>query len=219
MLYTLSLQAQSLGLFLCHPALPFSVSEVLEKYEDEFFQVVHAKYNLLKMVRKNVITQDIASRISATNDDEGREILYDHLKQHGSEHTLTEFCEVVIAADGYPNMQKLAKRMMQMLPGDGWFTCVCISLCACVVCVCVRVRVCVCMFVCVCKYMCVSGGLALHFSTVPQIPCRFACKCNAIFVLLVLNDNRCLLYCLTHYVPTLTSLNLNSKWQCSELRT
>ena len=109
--------------------------EVLEEYEDEFFQVVHAKYNLLKMVRKNVITQDIASRISATNDDEGREILYDHLKQHGSVHTLREFCEVAIAADGYPNMQKLAEKMAQVLPRDGWFTCLCFSLCAHVVCV------------------------------------------------------------------------------------
>ena len=124
--------------------------EVLEEYEDEFFEVVHAKYNLLKMVRKNVITQDIASRISATNVDEGREILYDHLKHHGSVHTLTEFCKVAIAADGYPNMQNLAKRMLQMLPGDGWFTSsLCISLCACVcVCLCECVCVCVCMYVC-----------------------------------------------------------------------
>ena len=152
LLYTLSLQVHSLGLFLCHPALLFSVPEVLEEYEDEFFQVVHANYNLLKLVRKNVITQDIASSISATNEDEGREILYDHLKQHGSVHTLREFCEVAIAADGYPNMQKLAKRMMQMLPGDGWFTCLCISLYACVVCVCACASVHVCRFVYVYVY-------------------------------------------------------------------
>ena len=97
--------------------------EVLKQYEDEFFQVVHAKCNLLKLVRKNVITQDIASRISATNDDVGREILYAHLKHHGNVHTLREFCEVAIAADGYPNMQKLAKRIVQELPQDGWFSC------------------------------------------------------------------------------------------------
>ena len=137
MLRTSILQVYSLTLFLCHAAWPFSVPEVLEEYEDEFFQVVHAKYNLLKMVRKNVITQDIASRISATSDDEGREILYHHLKQHGSVHTLREFCEVAIAADGYPNMQKLAEKMAQELPRDGWFTCLCISLCIYCICVCV----------------------------------------------------------------------------------
>ena len=135
---------------------------VLEEYEDEFFQVVHAKYNLLKLVRKNVITQDIASRISATNDDEGREILYDHLKHHGSVRTLREFCEVAIAADGYPNMQKLAERMVQKLPRNGWFSHLHNSVCMCVVCECVCVcmcacacvRACVCMCVCVCVHVC-----------------------------------------------------------------
>ena len=94
--------------------------EVLKEYEDEFFQVVYAKYNLLKLVRKEVITQDISTRISAANDDEGKEILYHHLKHHGSVRTLREFCEAAIAADGYPNMQKLAEKMLQSLPQGGW---------------------------------------------------------------------------------------------------
>ena len=97
------------------------VPEVLTKYEDEFFQVVNAKYNLLKLVRKGVIPQDIASRISATNDDEDREILYDHFKRHGSVDTLREYCKVATAANGYPNMQKLAEKIMQELPQGGWF--------------------------------------------------------------------------------------------------
>ena len=96
------------------------MSEVLEKYEDTFFKVVNAKYNLLKLKRKGVITQDIERRISATNDDEGREILFDHLKHHGSVDTLREFCKVAIAADGYPNMQKLAEKMMKDLTQGGW---------------------------------------------------------------------------------------------------
>ena len=101
------------------------MSEVLEKYEDTFFEVVNAKYNLLKLKRKGVITQDIERRISATNDDEGREILYDHLKHHGSVDTLSEFCKVAIAADGYPNMQKLGEKMMQELTQGGWFQYIC----------------------------------------------------------------------------------------------
>ena len=105
----------------CHAAVASLVPEVLTKYEDKFFQVVNAKYNLLKLVRKGVITQDIASRISATNDDEDREILYDHLKYHSSVDTLREYCKVAIAADGYPNMQKLAEEIMQELPQGGWF--------------------------------------------------------------------------------------------------
>ena len=101
-------------------ALP-SVPEVLNEYEDEFFQAVYPKYNLLKLVRKEVITQDIATRISATNDDEGKEILYHHLKHHGSVRSLGQFCEAAMAADGYPNMQKLAEKIMQRLSQGGWF--------------------------------------------------------------------------------------------------
>ena len=106
-------------LFPCHTDLFTSVSEVLEECEDDFFQVLYPKYNLLKLVRKNVITADLASRISATTDDEGRELLYHHLKHHGSVQTLREFCEVAIAADGYPNMQRLAEKMLHAIPTDG----------------------------------------------------------------------------------------------------
>ena len=106
-------------LFPYHAALFSLVPEILKEYEDEFFQVVHPKYNLLKLVRNNVITEDIASRISATTDNEGRELLHHHLKHHGSVQTLREFCEVVIPADGYPNMQKLAEKMLHAIPTDG----------------------------------------------------------------------------------------------------
>ena len=103
------------------PAALSSVPAVLKEYEDEFFQVVYPKYNLLKLVRKEVITQDIATRISATNDDEGKEILYHHLKHHGSVHSLGQFCEAAMTAGGYPNMQKLAEKIMQRLSQGGWF--------------------------------------------------------------------------------------------------
>ena len=104
--------------FPCRADLSSSVPEVLKEYEDEFCQVVHPKYNLLKLVRKNVITVDLANRISATADDEGRELLYHHLKHHGSVQTLMEFCEVAVAADGYPNIQKLAEKMLHAIPTD-----------------------------------------------------------------------------------------------------
>ena len=106
-----------------HPIL--IVSEVLEKYEDDFFEVVNAKYNLLKLKRKGVITQDIERQILAINDDEAREILYDHLKRHGNLDALKEYCKVAIAADGYPNMQKLAEKIMKELSQGGWLKYIC----------------------------------------------------------------------------------------------
>ena len=120
------------------------------KYEDEFFQVVTAKYNLLKMVRKGVITQDIASCISATNDDEGREILYDHLKHHGSVDTLREYCKVATAADGYPNMQKLAEKIMLEIPQGGWLQS---SVHVCNKCVFGYMSLLMCMLACECLYV------------------------------------------------------------------
>ena len=110
--------------FFCNAALPFSVSKVLKKYEDEFVRAVNAKHNLLKLMCKGVVTQDIATRITATNDYDGKEIFYDHLKYNGSVDTLMEFCKVAIAEDGYPNMQKLAEEVVKELPPQGgWFGC------------------------------------------------------------------------------------------------
>ena len=107
--------------FTIDASLPSLVSVVLQKYEDEFCEVIEAKCNLLKLVRKGVITQDIERRITASNDADGREILFDHLKHHSSVEALREYCKVAYKATGYPNMQKLAEKIMSELPQGGWF--------------------------------------------------------------------------------------------------
>lgn len=95
-----------------------SVSEILERYEEEFIEAVHAKHNLLKLKRKKVIPPDILTKIENVNDDEAKEILYDHLKSHGTVETLREYCEVAGKADGYPIMQRLAEKMEKELPQE-----------------------------------------------------------------------------------------------------
>ena len=150
--------------------------EVLKEFEDEFFQVVYAKYNLLKLVRKEVITQDIATRISATYDDEGKEILYHHLKHHGSVHTLREFCETAIAADGYPNMQKLAEKILQKLPQEGWLHSS-VHLCKECMHVWVRVWICACENGCHFLYMYAAMEIWNGINT-----CVCACVCTHAFV-------------------------------------
>ena len=107
--------------FTIDASLPSLVSVVLQKYEDEFCEVIEAKCNLLQLVRKGVITQDIERRIIASNDADGREILFDHLKHHSSVEALLEYCKVAYKATGYPNMQKLAEKIMSELPQGGWF--------------------------------------------------------------------------------------------------
>ena len=95
-----------------------AVSEFLKKHETEFFEVVNPKQSLLTLVRKGVITEDVKSSINTSNAKDAREVLYDHLKCHGSVSTLREYCEVAIEADGFPNMQALGRKMKKDLPPE-----------------------------------------------------------------------------------------------------
>lgn len=91
----------------------------MKRYEEEFIEVVNAKYNVLKLKRKEVIPPDIVTKIENANDDEATEILYDHLKHHGTVETLREYCEVAGQAHGYPIMQGLAEKMKKELLEGG----------------------------------------------------------------------------------------------------
>ena len=104
------------GFLLCNAAPPFPVTEFLTKHESEFFSVVNARFSLRRLKRLGVITQDVMSHIdAATNDEDAQEILYEHLTDHANVDTLMKYFEVIIAADGYPNMQSLGKKMKEEL--------------------------------------------------------------------------------------------------------
>ena len=127
---------------------PFLVHMVLEKYEEDFFKCVNAKLRLRKLIRRGVITDTIKGDIESANDDEAREILFDHLKQNANVDTLKKYLKVAIVAEGYPKMQSLGRKMMEELEQGGWSElCAYLSLCG-------RKHVCVC--VCVCGVWCVS---------------------------------------------------------------
>ena len=116
-------------------ATQFSVSEFLQKYETEFFEVVDPRLSLLRLVRKGVITVNVKSDINASNTKDAREVLYHHLAHHATLDTLEEYLRVVIVADGYPKMQSLGRTMMKELEQGGWLelcACVCVCACACV---------------------------------------------------------------------------------------
>ena len=102
----------------------FSVSEFLKKHKREFFLVVNARFSLRRLKRLGVITQDVRSHISdATNDEDAQEILYEHLCDYGTVDTLMKYCEVATAAEGYPKMQSLGRKMLELLQA-GWLSCV-----------------------------------------------------------------------------------------------
>lgn len=78
------------------------------------------KFSLLRLERKGVITQDVASHIkAATNAEDAQEILFVHLKRNANVDTLREYCEVAIAAEGRPRMQALGKKMKEELQHGG----------------------------------------------------------------------------------------------------
>ncbi len=120
----------SLYFLLLNTATPFPVTEILKKHETEFFSVVDASLSLRTLKRLQVITQDIMALINAaTNDEDAQEILYEHLTDHANMDSLLKYCEVIIAAGGYPRMQSLGMKMkedLQCMQG-GWLcvhTCV-----------------------------------------------------------------------------------------------
>ena len=101
-------------------ASPFSASQFLKTYEDEFVEVVNAKQSLFRLRHKGVISQAVMASIEATkNDEDAKYILLEHLEKNATVDTLREYCEVAIAADGYPRMQELGRKMMKTLPPEG----------------------------------------------------------------------------------------------------
>ena len=136
---------------LSNAAAPLSVSEFLKNHETEFFTVINPRQSLLRLIRKGVITEDVQSSIDTSNTKDALEILYDHLKRHGSMNTLLEYCEMTIDADGLSNMQSFGRRMKEQLQHRGWLANVCVCVCVCSVVVCSQVF-CACdsLLLCVC---------------------------------------------------------------------
>ena len=101
-------------------ALLFSASLFLKEYEKEFLDVVHAKQSLLKLKHKGVISPGVATAIDTANEEDARYHLFEHLRKNATVNTLREYCNVAIAADGFPKMQALGRKMMEALPLGGW---------------------------------------------------------------------------------------------------
>ena len=98
-----------------------AASHVLEKYEEQFFKVVDAKYNLLRLKRKMVIDDGLIAKIENTNGETAKELLFEHLKSNADVVTLREYCKMIIAAESYPKMQKLGTEMLNELLPEGLF--------------------------------------------------------------------------------------------------
>ena len=101
-------------------ASPFSASKFLATYEDEFLNVVNTKQSLFKLKRKGVISTGVKTSIERANDEDAKYLLFEHLEKNATVDTLSEYCKVAIAANGFPRMQALGRKMMEALPLGGW---------------------------------------------------------------------------------------------------
>ena len=134
--------------------IPLNVeSQVLKKYEDEFFNVVDPKLHLLRLKHKKVITEALISKIETADSEDAKYILFEHLLHNADVDALRAYCKMAIAADAFPKMQKLGEKMLIDLALEGIFVrsmwshmlvcvyeivCVCVHMCCvCVVCACV----------------------------------------------------------------------------------
>ena len=107
-----------------------AASQVLEKHEDEFFEVVDAKHNLHRLKRKKVITDHLIMEIENTDKETAKELLFYHLHHNADVATLSEYCKMVMRADAFPKMQTLGEKMLSELPPEGLLEwCVCIRVC------------------------------------------------------------------------------------------
>ena len=102
--------------------IPLNVeSQVLKKYEDEFFNVVNPKLHLLRLKRKKVITESLISKIETADSEDAKDILFEHLLHNADDAILREYCKMAIAADAFPKMQKLGEKMLNELALEGMF--------------------------------------------------------------------------------------------------
>ena len=128
MLYTVAVEtlccfkesSSFLCMCMCNADTPVSVSEFLKKHETEFFTVVNPRFSLMRLQRKGVISQDVVSRISAaTNEKDAQEVLFAHVTHFANVNTLREYCDVIIGAKGFPNMQSFGAKMKEELQQGG----------------------------------------------------------------------------------------------------
>ena len=142
---------------LLSAASPFSASQFLNEYEEEFFHVVNAKQSLLKLKHKGVISPDVKTAINDVNDEDAKYILFGHLETNATVDSLREYCSVAIAAKGFPRMQALGRKMMEALPLGGWLLWLCVGAHMCTLCT----HACLCQAV----YVCACASMRLHTYT------------------------------------------------------
>lgn len=96
-----------------------TASEVLRKYEHEFFRVVNPIHRLHCLERKHVITDTLRTEIERADSETAKELLFKHMVYHANVAALREYCNIAVEAHSYPMMQHLGRNMLSELQPEG----------------------------------------------------------------------------------------------------
>ena len=85
----------------------FHCKEFLQKYDNKFLERVntHAIAGLLEI--KKVIPGDLYFELERTGNDKATEMLFLHMRDHGSLETVHRLCDVMITKKCFPMMNSL----------------------------------------------------------------------------------------------------------------
>ena len=85
----------------------------MDKYKERFLEVVAAKDIARRLKIDGIIPSALLHDIKQTDPDEARELLYEHLCQHGAPATIRPLCDIMANERGYPSMNSLGKDMKE----------------------------------------------------------------------------------------------------------
>ena len=93
----------------------FDCKDFFQKYLDRFLESVdtHAIAGLLEI--KKVIPGLLYFKLNVTSNDEATQMLFRHMRDHGSLETVRSLCDEMIKKEGYPNMNSLGQDMKKDL--------------------------------------------------------------------------------------------------------
>jgi hypothetical protein len=95
---------------------PNIITEILHEVEDQFLESVSAKDVADDLWHQRIIPESLKTKIHEAPDSKGAcRLLYHHLLNQATLHTLLSTCEVFLAAEGYARMNELAQRIMGLL--------------------------------------------------------------------------------------------------------
>ena len=70
-------------------------------------------YSSCNIKFKGVISADVKTSIEHANEEDAKYLLLEHLEKKSTVGMLKEYCNVAIAADAFPRMQELGRKMIK----------------------------------------------------------------------------------------------------------